>query len=357
MAISGIEVSVKREEDLNALLIRADGGAEIGIGHVMRCLALAQGWQQRGGQALFAFAISVPTLDWRLQSEGMDFVHCAAVPGSPEDAAFTVALARARGASWIVADGYHFGEAFQLHIKKAGLRLLVLDDYGHAVRYHADLILNQNPHAHEGIYQQRAPYTQLLFGPQFALLRREFLSWRYWQRKTRVKSRKVLITLGGADPENVTGRILEMLKPIDDLDIKVVIGMSNPHLENLKAMIADHQPSVALIVNATNMPQLMAWADMAIAAAGSTSWELAFMGLPSIALVLAENQTEIAAALQTHGCAVNLGWSHQVQEEQLQSELAWLVRDEMRRQKMSDAGRRWVDGNGVGRVIETLQRI
>jgi RimJ/RimL family protein N-acetyltransferase len=102
------------------------------------------------------------------------------------------------------------------------------------------------------------------------------------------------------------------------------------------------------------MSGLMAWADAGVSAAGSTCWEMAFMRLPLILIVTAENQTGIAAGLDEAGCAVNLGWFGQVSESDLADNVSELLFDEKRRGKMSEAGSKIVDGRGADRVIETL---
>ncbi|MBE3120100.1 MAG: UDP-2,4-diacetamido-2,4,6-trideoxy-beta-L-altropyranose hydrolase, partial [Candidatus Atribacteria bacterium] len=144
------------------LLLRVDASARIGTGHVMRCLALAQAWQEKGGRATFVMTTETPAVEARLASEGMQVTHLVTQPGSPEDAQQTVGLAQQREAVWIVVDGYYFGADYQQTIKRAGLRLLFVDDYGHAGHYYADLVLNQNIYANESLYPKREPHTRLL---------------------------------------------------------------------------------------------------------------------------------------------------------------------------------------------------
>jgi UDP-2,4-diacetamido-2,4,6-trideoxy-beta-L-altropyranose hydrolase len=284
----------------------------MGTGHVMRMIALAQAWQDGGGEAVFACAEITPALRERLAQEGFALKEITAQPGSAEDLAATCALiCQSEEKNPVVAlDGYQFDADFQLGLKKAGCRLLVMDDYGHAAFYHADWVLNQNLPAREELYASRAPHTRLLLGTKFALLRREFLNYRGWQRQIPEIARKVLVTLGGADPDNVTGKVIEALAPLD-IEVKVVVGGSNPHLPELQQAVEGMKTQAAkieLVINPADMPGLMAWADLAIAAGGSTAWELAFMGLPFFTIILAENQVHLANALDSLGATTCLGW-------------------------------------------------
>lgn len=117
------------------LIIRADAGTQIGTGHVMRCLALAQAWQDATGQVIFVMATEAPALEARLKLEEMEVVHLSVELESAEEAKETADLARQLGANWVVADGYQFGAEYQRIIKDRGLRLLFIDDYGHASQY------------------------------------------------------------------------------------------------------------------------------------------------------------------------------------------------------------------------------
>jgi UDP-2,4-diacetamido-2,4,6-trideoxy-beta-L-altropyranose hydrolase len=339
------------------LLIRADGSARIGSGHVMRCLALAQGWQRVGGRAVFAQAESTPSLKNRLGADDMEVLRLDVAPGSIQDAAQTSRLALEQGAAWVVADGYGFGADWQKTIKDAGLRLLLWDDYSHAEYYSADLILNQNLHATPGMYPRREPYTQLLLGPRYAQLRDEFLQWRGWKRQIPAVARKILITLGGADPDNVTSKAVQALADLRDVEAVVVAGGNNPNIEALRSAVAPLSGFVRLVVDAPNMPELMAWADIAVSAAGSTCLELAFMGLPSLMIALTEEHAEIAAALDREGVGVNLGKHRDLSIERLAVALESTRNDLPLREQMSDRGRQLVSGMGVSRVITRLYSV
>ncbi len=339
------------------LLFRVDAGVNLGLGHAMRCLALAQAWQDRGGGVVFAMAQAPPALESRLLSEGMEVIRLDASPGSANDARQTGALARERRAPWVVLDGYQFDSEYQRQVKELQLFLLVIDDYGHAGHYRADLLLNQNPHAHEGLYFNREAYTRLLLGTRYALLRREFLPWREWRREIPSVARKILVTLGGGDPDNVTARVLQALEEMDleGLEAVVLAGSANPHLGELQARVAGMSFPVRLESDVTNMPELIAWADAGITGGGSTCWETAFLGLPCLLIVLAPNQLPIAEKLDDLKSAINLGWIKDLNTASLTESIYQLLESVSLRQEMSLTCRSLVDGEGTDRVIRHLR--
>jgi UDP-2,4-diacetamido-2,4,6-trideoxy-beta-L-altropyranose hydrolase len=254
-------------------------------------------------------------------------------------------------------DGYHFRGEYQRRIKDAGSSLLFVDDYGHAEHYSADFVLNQNVYAYEGFYQNRESYAKLLLGAKYALLRREFWQWQGWVREIPAVARKILVTLGGADPDNVTLKVIQALQEvkIEGLEVVVVVGASNPNYEKLLAAAEKSEVSIELRRNVTNMPEFMAWADVAIAAGGSTTWELAFMGLPSVLIVLANNQRAIAEELNNMGVAVNLGWHGNLSVDYLSQKIIKLIEKEKKRSQMTKLSQQLVDGDGSDRVLMPLE--
>jgi UDP-2,4-diacetamido-2,4,6-trideoxy-beta-L-altropyranose hydrolase len=337
------------------LLIRADANARMGTGHLMRCLALAQAWQAQGGEAVFITACSNDGLRQRLFDEGFQVIAVGGLHPNPADWASTSKPLVAHPGAWVVLDGYHFDPSYQLRIKEAGHPLLVIDDMAHLDHYYADVVLNQNIHAGQLDYA-REPYTRLLLGTRYVLLRREFWPWRQWQREVSEVARRVLVTLGGADPDNQTRKVIRALQQIDvdGLEAVVVVGASNPHYQELEFAIRNSQFTVRLARNVYNMPELMAWADVAVSAGGSTCWEIAFMGLPNVVLMLAENQREVAEGLDRYGVALNLGWYTGISESSLARVLNDIISDPTRRKATSEKGKQLVDGTGVERVAATL---
>ena len=343
-----------KEPDLSALVIRADASIAIGTGHVMRCLALAQAWQDGGGHVTFAVAESTPAIDARLRSEGMEIVHLKVSPNHLQDARALATVASDRQAAWVVVDGYRFDSEYQRNLKNAGLKLLLVDDLGQCENYFADLVLNQNLHAAESMYASREAYTRLLLGPRFAMLRRDFRRWSKRRREIAPNGRKVLVTMGGSDPDNVTAVVLQALGEvkIDGLEVVAVLGGSNPHVDFLQRL-ANHSASIRLQKDVANMPELMAWADIAVAAAGSTSAEMCLLGLPAILIDLAENQ-DAGCRRTTRRAAIHLGSNKEVTVAEIAQIVRSLLLSTELRVSLSQTSRELLDGEGAERVAAAI---
>lgn len=322
----------------------------------MRCLALAQAWQDRGGRTTFLTVSGIGTLEERLKSEGMGIVHVTARPGSAEDATQTGELARSLEAQWVVLDGYHFDGAYQRVLKDGDLHVMAIDDNGHAEHYYSDIVMNQNLHAREELYERRESYTRLLLGTAYVLLRREFWRWRGWSREIPRVATDVLITLGGSDRAGMTERVIEALEDMGTkrMRVEIVVGERNPRLREIETAMESVSTRGRVRHNVSDMASLMARADIAVAASGITSWELAFMGVPTIAIVLAENQAPIAETLEAEGVVINTGWYSKIPPGTLSMEMMGLLQSPENRRRMRDRGKTLVDGYGTERVVEEI---
>jgi spore coat polysaccharide biosynthesis predicted glycosyltransferase SpsG len=255
-----------------------------------------------------------------------------------------------------VLDGYRFRADFQLSLKSAGCRILVIDDYAHAAHYSADLVLNQNAHAGENMYASRERYTRLLLGTRYCLLRRQFASWRGWKRQIAQLGHKVLVTLGGSDPSNLTELVVDALGDVDDIEVNAVVGGSNPHLDALRKTTSRCGGRVHLQQSATNVPELMAWADISVSGAGSTCWEMCLLQLPMALIDIAENQKPIAQGLQRLQAAVHLGSAESITRNEIRSRVMALLASADERTALSTRCGGLVDGLGAGRVLNELMK-
>lgn len=341
-----------------SLYIRADADAKIGTGHIMRCIALAQAWQDQVGEVTFISHCETDALKKRIQSEGFRLISLDHVCPDSSDLMNTLSILKNESAdqkNWLVLDGYHFTPEYQKAIRNEGIRLLVIDDMNHLLHYHADIFLNQNVHAPDLKYQCDED-TTLLLGTRYVLLRREFLKYRDFNRQIPDRAKNILVTLGGADPNNVTHKVIEALKLLDepDISVRIIIGPANPHKETLCKALASAHFEAELLINPLNVPELMAYADVAMSAGGSTSWELAFMGLPALLIVLAENQRRSAKLLAESKVFIGLGDGQNVKVQDIAHALKNLLQNCKLQKKLSQKGHLLVDGMGVERVIEIL---
>jgi len=324
----------------------------------MRCLALAQAWKDLGGTVTFVSREAPGSSSKRLVGEGIDLRSLQSIPGTVEDAQETARIARTRNGSWIVVDGYHFGSQYQETIKNYGFRLLCLDDFGHAGHYYADIVVNQNIGADRAMYPAHEDYTDLLLGTSYVLLRREFRSWKSYQREIGQVPRKVLLTIGGGDPDNVTSRVIEgiSLPGNADLSLVVIVGPHNPYLDQVRSVAARAPFPVHIIENPESMPGCMAWADLAVSGAGSTCWELLYMGLPAAVIQLAENQRPIAEGLAGLGAVIDLGPSRALDPGRVAGAVRTLLALTPEQRKAYPGYRRLIDGDGAIRVIAKMKQ-
>lgn len=338
------------------LLIRADSSERMGTGHVMRCLALAQAWQDAGYHVVFALASCSAGIAERLRAENIDVLHLACAPASPQDALATVDAARSVGSDWIVLDGYHFDAAYQAAISRGGWKLLVIDDFGALENYTADIIVNQDTIADERLYARRAAHSRLLLGTDYTFLRREFRGQPRPERKVATVARRLLLAFGGSDPGRLTEMALSALDCAvnDGLETVVLIGPSNPRWEQLQAATASRS-NIRLLRNPPDIPHWMAWCDIAVTAAGGTLWELAYCRVPTIVVLTSEEQSPATDFLQRREACQSLGMGNRLSAGQMAAAIVSLCGDPQRRSYLAANLAAMVDGLGADRVLAVMQ--
>ena len=361
------------------IAFRTDASLQIGTGHVVRCLTLADALQADGAQCHFicrehpgnliaqirqrGFAVSVlPAATKALITDEQDVEthsNYAAWLGAEwaTDAAQTKAGVGATAVDWLIVDHYALDARWEQILRPLCRKLMVIDDL--ADRPHdCDLLLDQNLGRDVGDYSQLVPEGCIvLAGPHYALLRPEFAALRdeSLRRRATPQLKHLLITMGGVDQADATGKVLEALQdcPLPaDLRITVVMGPHAPWLERVQLLAKLMPEPTEVKVNVNNMAQLMADSDLAIGAAGSTSWERCCVGLPTLIVVLAENQRNGATALEQSG-SVKLLDSVDAIPHALRSILGLLVTTDALSQ-LSQKSCLVTDGQGAGRVSDAL---
>lgn len=355
-------------------VFRTDASLAIGTGHVMRCLTLADALQQAGAQCRFICRDLPGHMADRIAARGLDATLLPApdgpAPAGPPDHAEWAGVTWERDAAetaarlvpapdWLVMDHYAFDRRWQDAARPAGTKLLVLDDL--ADRPHAaDLLLDQNFGRQAADYDGLLPAgTKVIAGPNFALLRPEFAQARDATLTARHSRpmRHLLIAMGGIDLPDVSSRVLAALPDAglpDDLRITVVMGAAAPALNRVRAAAATLSWPCEVAVNVTDMARLMADADLAIGAVGGTTWERCALGLPTLMVVIADNQAAAAAALDRAGAAILVGREDDpAMIPALQVALARMAADAPRR-ALADRTAQICDGGGTRRLVTAL---
>lgn len=301
------------------IAFRVDASIQMGTGHVMRCLTLADALKSNGSECVFICRAHTGNLIELIQSKGYtthtlpltaenflepgDLTHSNWLGATQdEDAANCAQVLKELRPDWLIVDHYALDIRWEQALGPCCCKLMVIDDL--ADRQHAcKLLLDQTYGRNPADYRSLVPECcTILCGAQYALLRPEFAALRPYSLKRRAKPNlgSLLINMGGVDKDNVTQQVLDALRGCQlptDCRITVVMGATAPWLENIRQQAELLPWSTQVLVGVNNMAQLMADNDLAIGAAGATSWERCCMGLPSIVLLIAENQHLILSNL------------------------------------------------------------
>jgi UDP-2,4-diacetamido-2,4,6-trideoxy-beta-L-altropyranose hydrolase len=338
------------------LFIRADATFQIGIGHLMRCIALAQKWMSSGGSVTFITHCESENLRQKICEEGFNLVRLKGSHPQSSDFETTCSIVNKSKQSWLILDGYHFTPDYQKAIRNTGIKLMIIDDYNHHPVYDVDFILNQNIGAEFFRYNCDSNATQLL-GCDYTILRKEFRQYKQNKRVILQKANRIIVTMGGADPDNITLKVLNTLDLLGDssLDVKIIAGPSNHNADSLRTAASQSLFNCEIYHDVEKMSVLMDWADLAIGAGGSTCWELAFMGVPSLIIIVDDNQEKIAHGLEEKGVIINLGWHSLLDEKECAEKIQGLLFDQNKRAIMSQQSKQIIDGTGVDRIVSMMQ--
>ncbi|CCF00775.1 UDP-N-acetylglucosamine-N-acetylmuramyl-(pentapeptide) pyrophosphoryl-undecaprenol N-acetylglucosamine transferase (plasmid) [Sinorhizobium fredii HH103] len=350
------------------VVFRADASIDIGTGHIMRCLTLADMLAEAGFECRFVCRAHTGNLSGLIRQRG--FAVSELQPDSEgdignerdlahshwlrvdwqRDARQTIAAIGDAPVDWLIVDHYALDIRWERFLRSSTKYLMVLDDL--ADREHScDLLLDQSLGRASNDYRPLVPaHCQILVGARFALLRPQFAQKRSYSlaRRRQGVPRRLLVTLGGVDRENVTERVLCALEQCalpNATEITVVMGQHAPWADVVREKAAQLQWKTTVMSNVDDMASLMSDADLAIGAAGSTSWERCALGVPTILMVLAENQREVAQKLAIEGAAkiVELGTDF---DSRIGSVVESLIWNKMMLDGMSERAATICDGEG-----------
>ena len=356
------------------IAIRVDASAKMGIGHFMRCLTLADKLRKFGAYTRFICRHIPKHLYEMLINRNHDIVvltkqdpnilqselaHAAWLGVNQDfDAAETLAVVADINLDWMIVDNYALDFRWESLVKDKAHKMLVIDDL--ADRDHTcDIFLNQNVMSDaDSLYANKLPvHTKKLIGPQYALLREEFLIARQKVKLRTGPVRNLLVSFGGSDFNNFTTKILDGLKLVENLNLKVdvVISSDHPFSKDIQNICINAGYNCYLQTN--EMAELMLKADLAIGAAGATSWERCCLALPAIVITIASNQIQVAREIEKFGAILCLGLESMVHG------LATAVAETLVALTKNDVGRIFAmskqafsisDGRGTDRVVGSI---
>ena len=361
------------------IAFRTDASLQIGTGHVMRCLTLASALQATGVQCHFICREHPGNLIAQIRQRGFT---ANVLPAATEalitediviaaqssyaawlgvdwatDAAQTKVGVGAAVVDWLIVDHYALDARWEQILRPLCRKLMVIDDL--ADRPHdCDLLLDQNLGSAVGDYSQLVTEgCTVLAGPYYALLRPEFAALRddSLRRRATPQLKHLLITMGGVDQADATGKVLKALQdcPLPaDMRITVVMGSHAPWLERVQLIAKQMLQPTEIKVNVNNMAQLMANSDFAIGAAGSTTWELFCLGLPTLLVVMTANQTKSAEDIAVAKAAIIIDGAEIT--SRLSEIVNHLAASNETLRRLTDVSQTITDGGGSDRVVEKI---
>ncbi len=340
----------------------------------MRCLALAEELKQGGTEVGFITCKHEGNLIDLIKRKGFklyelssvlkDHLEDSAKKGyanlfgitQEADAAKTVAVLKDLQPDWVIVDHYAIGESWERKIRASTKKIMVIDDLANR-RHDCDLLLDQNyVRANHPRYADLvSPACTVLSGPKYALLRNAFTEARKTLRKRDGSIRRIFVFFGGVDPDNMTGKALEALSAIEfsHMHADVVIGAANPHRDTISHAVTQ-RPLTRIHVQVENIAEIMAQADLALCAGGTTTWERFCLGLPSLVVTIANNQIPFTRDLHRDGLLRWLGNSQDVDASILSKELMQAVKDTEWNRQEAELGMQLVDGKGAQCVASLL---
>ena len=355
------------------IAFRTDASKQIGTGHFMRCLTLADELKKQGAYIRFLSRNLPIYLSEMLVAHGMEYEHLSKVDeqiaadnlaysywlgaSQAQDAQATIQALANNTWDWVIVDHYSLDIRWESAVRASTKYIMAIDDL--ADRQHdCNVLLDQNYYVDmQTRYNRKVPGNcQLLLGPQYALLREEFRELRKHIKPHTGEVKKILVFFGGADPDNYTGLAIKALAELNvkGLHVDVVIGAQHPYRAKIEASCVEQ--GYACYVQTNRMAELMAVADLALGAGGAASWERCCMGLPSVVGAVAKNQVQATKDLSYFGAVKLIGVTDEITLEKLKQGIEqaydkdWLI-------SASLLGLDLVDSGGVLRVINILEKV
>ncbi len=320
------------------LFVRTEASNAVGMGHFMRCYAIAEEARARGIEVIFLLSAISDLVAARCRRIGAEVRATGALPSDDGD----IVAAMLSASDWLLIDSYQATADYIAALHKAA-HVGVVDDLTALPRYDCDLIVNAAQAASIEVYRARSS-ARLLMGADYALIRREFR-----QPVTSASAPSVAVMFGGSDPRQLTGGCAQLLRAaMPDVPLTIIAGPAHIHTDELRAL-AEADPLMTLHVDPPSVAEVLAGASLVITAAGGSVGEMAAMGLAALVLVLYDNQ---AAALQA--CPFPVIDARADLPADLGARVKTLLDDPAILKAIADKAHRIVDGKGAQRIVEAM---
>ena len=339
---------------LNTLVIRVDTNSKIGLGHLMRCRAFAQAWVRQGGHSIFVMADASQIILERLVSEN---IQVELLDSLVDEIDHINRIGDQNSAEWLIIDGYQFGAEYMTALKQRRWKILLIDDGVPLPHYPVDIILNQNQYVDESIYDDKTN-AKLLLGTQYAVVQEEFFRTRSWRRDFPNIGSKLLITFGGADPDNNTVGIINSIIEncsafLSEIDTRIIIAGTNkqkPYIENS----VKYLKNIQVFSDVQNMADHIRWCDIAVSSAGYTVVEASLYQTPMILIPNSKNEKQLASKMNEIGASIVFMDLQGPNRHLIIKSICKLLKDDDKRKQLGKSAGRLVDGNGTSRVIDEM---
>ena len=355
---------------MKSALFRVDGSHRLGVGHIMRCLAFAQGLGETDVRPVFVIRDYEPKVAELIQHYGHPVETIVKDSSFEEDARLTVGIASRYDVKLILTDLSNEDTLANLEeysrylktLKGTDKFVVAIDGLGEdcistKIPFPCDIVVIPYYGAENGAYKLHSG-TKSLLGPAYFIFRKEFIEAAGVNRVIRKDAQNILVTIGGSDPLNLTlvaAKALNRLK-VTSLNLRLVIGPGFGPLvrKELKRILRSFQGNYELVMGNDSMADLMLWSDLAITGGGLTKYEMALTGTPGIIISRFEREAEQGKEFEKAGSTLHLGLINEIDEERIVKAVEKLLHDYNLRAKMSKNGKQIVDGKGVARIISEI---
>jgi UDP-2,4-diacetamido-2,4,6-trideoxy-beta-L-altropyranose hydrolase len=329
-------------EKTRAVLFQVDAGKGVGLGHLQRCMALADALARQGVESVF---IIDEQAEARVTNGGFRVVS-----HEERDAA---TVAGARNCQVIVVDSYRISSGYLAELRHRGLTVVAIDDLAEWP-FAAHLVVNGGTTARDLPYISSTGDTQFLLGPEYAMLHASF-----WDAPVRPVSKDValvLLTVGGSDPRDLLPRFVSWVDESEHpFELAVVLGPFAENRARVVAAVSACRRRATIVDSPESLRPVMEGADLAVCAAGQTLYELARLGVPTVAVEAFDNQVPGLRGFVTAGAVVRAGnIADDALDNEIKSAVDHLCADTRARASLSASGRQLIDGGGAVRVAGAL---